>query len=126
MKKTVIKSIPGKDQRYPTCGDYWEDKEKIHIAITEQDNEDYEFLIMIHELIEFHLTKKRGISEEKITRFDLLWEEKKGRCETTADEPGNEPGCIYAKEHRFAENIERQIAHEMGLDWHIYNDNLKT
>lgn len=122
MKDVIITTIPGEDQRYPTCGDYQVVNGRQLVAITKQDNEDYEFLIAIHELIELWITKKRGISEEAITNYDIAWEEREGN---KADEPGNEPHCPYRKEHRFAENIERQIAHEMGIDWDTYSKDLK-
>lgn len=122
MKPIIIQTIPGEEQRYPTCGDY-QDLETAHIvSITQQDNWDYEFLIAIHELVEMWITKKRGISEESITNYDIGWED---RPQPKADEPGNEEGCIYRKEHRFAENVERQIAHEIGVDWDQYSKDLK-
>lgn len=122
MDEIRIESIPGEIQRYPTCGDYRNRGPYIQVSVTEQDNEDYEFLIAIHELIEWWITKKRGISEESITDYDMDWENKP---QPKADEPGNEPGCPYSKEHRFAENIERQIAHEIGINWDQYSKDLK-
>lgn len=122
MREIKIETIPGICQRYPTCGDYREWPSHTLVSITEQDDEDYEFLITIHELIEWYLTKKRGIREEDITDYDIAWE---ASHETKADEPGNEEDCPYKKEHRFAENIERQIAHELGVDWEHYNKALK-
>lgn len=122
MKDIVIVTSRPEYQRYPTAGDYWENHDVVNINITEQDNEDYEFLIAIHELVEFWITRKRDIKEEDITNYDLEWEK---RNYPKADEPGNEIDCIYKDEHRFAENIERQIAHEIGVDWEQYNKDLK-
>jgi len=122
MKPIRIVTVPPEDQRYPTCGDYREFDNEIVITITDQISDDHEFLVALHELIEFWLTRERGIRESEITDYDIKWE---ALPEPKADEPGNEPDCIYGREHRFAENIERQIAHELGIDWHSYNNSLK-
>lgn len=107
--------------RYNTCGDYYAINKYItKIDIKRQLNEDYEFLIMIHELIEEHLTRKRGIKEEEIMKFDMEWENRIDKV----DEPGNQDDCIYKKEHRFAENIERLICQELKIDWFEYEKNL--
>jgi len=122
MKPIIIQTIPGEDQRYPTCGDYQELEGAYIVSITKQDNYDYEFLIAIHELVEMWITSKRGISELDVTDYDIQWE---NRPQPKADEPGNEEDSPYKKEHRFAENIERQIAHEIGIDWDQYSKDLK-
>lgn len=124
MKKIEVEFIDADKQRYPTAGDYWEDEDTIYFKITKQENSDYEALILLHELIEYVLTTKRGISEPSISQYDIDWNQtnEKGLC--VGDEPGNEPGCIYAKEHRFSENLERLMALELGVDWFKYNDSI--
>lgn len=122
MKDVIIETIRSDEQVYPTCGNYQDFDKYELVSITKQDNEDYEFLVAIHELVEWWITKKRGIKEEDITSYDVAWEL---RSSPKADEPGNEEDCPYKKEHRFAENIERQIAHELGIDWEEYNKKLK-
>jgi hypothetical protein len=107
--------------RYPTCGDYYKENDYTKIEIKTQLNEDYEFLIMIHELIEEYLTRKRGIKEQDIMDFDLLWEESD---EPKEDEPGNCKYAPYYKEHRFSENIERLICADLGIDWFKYENDL--
>jgi hypothetical protein len=108
--------------RYPTCGDYYKLEDNLtKIEIKKQLNEDYEFLIMVHELIEEYITRKRGITEQSITNFDLAWEE---LSEPKEDEPGNNKWAPYYKEHRFSENIERLICAELGIDWFKYEKDL--
>jgi hypothetical protein len=77
------------------------------------------WLIAIHELVEQRLTEQRGISEPVIDAFDKMIDKQGGQ----ADEAGNEPNSPYKREHRFAENIERQLAYELGIDWFEYYDN---
>lgn len=112
-----------KKMRYDTAGDYYYDKKgNLHIESFVQDNPLYEKLIAIHELIEEMLTKHRGIKEKDITKFDKEWSKKHSLSEDI--EPGDAPDCIYKREHRFSENIERAVAHELGIDWSEYNDNI--
>lgn len=120
-KEINIKFIDSSEQRYPTCGDYWEEDNSIEIRITKQANLDYNLLILLHEMIEYILTEKRGLKEKEITSYDLMWEQ---MSEPKADEPGNEEGCPYGIEHRIAENYERQLAIQLGIDWFEYENKL--
>jgi len=120
LSKIKIQIIPNEAQRYPTVGDYWYPyPERMDVRISDMQNEDYEFLVLIHELIEAHLCRKRGISEEAITNFDIEFE--KNRVEGNFDEPGNDPKAPYNKEHLYATLIERQLAKELSVDWDLYD-----
>jgi hypothetical protein len=115
-----IKSIPHKEHRYPTVGDYWLDENGVtQFRVSDMANEDYHFLVAIHEMVEEHLTRRCGIHEADIKAFDEAFEAK--RAEGNENEPGDDPAAPYRKEHRFAENIERQIALEIGVDWAEYS-----
>lgn len=121
MKNILIKTIPHSEHRYETVGDYQYDEEGNEtIDVSEMNNEDYEFLVCIHELVESYLCKKRNISEESITAFDTDFE--KNRAEGNTDEPGDDPNAPYRKEHFFATTIERLMAAELGVDWKTYDD----
>ncbi len=111
-------------QSYPTCGNYWTDDEGTQIRISEMQNEDYEFLVFLHELVELYLCKKRGISDEAITEFDIQFE--KDRKEGNEDEPGDAPDAPYRKEHGFAGYIEELMAAELGVDWHEYDQAVRS
>lgn len=125
MWKLNFKTIPHDTQRYETVGDYYEttngygDK-KWDFRVSDMGNDDYEFLVFIHELVEWRLTQKRGISEESITAFDKEFEAK--RKQGNIDEPGHDLNAPYHKEHVFAELIERMVAHELGIDWEKYDE----
>lgn len=113
-----IKSIPHKKQRYETCGDYFEGpKGKMNLRIS-HTNDDYDFLIALHELIEWKLTQKNGISIGDIDAFDKSFEKK--RKKGNFDEPGNDPEAPYHNEHMFATYIEKLLADELGIDWDEY------
>jgi hypothetical protein len=108
--KITINNIPHSKQRYETLGDYWIDKEGVlHIVVSEFVDEDSSFVVGIHELIESWLCKKRGISFDGITQFDIDF---KGE-----GEPGDDPKSPYLKEHKFATKIEKMVCKELGIKW---------
>lgn len=118
-----IKTIPYTEQRYETCGDYWHDENGLHFRVNDMGNEDYAFLVAIHELIEEHLTRRRGLKEPDIMAFDVMWEKERAAGKHSEDdEPGHDPRAPYRNEHVLAENIERLLAGRMGIVWDEYGD----
>src|ERR1035437_1615084 len=115
--KVVIEVVPPEQMRYWTVGDYIETPEGQVIIIADQGDERANMLIALHEFVELFLTRQRGIKDEDIMPFDLEWEQKEAKGQTLALEAGDEPGCPYGKEHRFAENLERLFCAELGLTW---------
>lgn len=119
MLNIEIKTIPDKEQRYNTVGDYWKKDGKDIVRISDMGNWKYEMLIVIHELIEESLCRARGISDDAITEFDEQYE--KGRKYGVLDEPGNDSEAPYHAEHVFATKIEKYVAEELNIDWEKYN-----
>ena len=116
-----IQSIPHKEQRYDTAGDYDEDSVGWWITVSHLHKWEYEALVVIHELIEMILTKRRGIKWDKITKFDMT----DGK---DSEDPGTMKSAPYHKEHMFAMKIEKMLCKELGLDWDKYDkqfNNLK-
>lgn len=119
--KIEAKTIPYVEQRYQTCGDYFDDSNGKHFRINDMGNEDYAFLVLIHEMVEEHLTRRRGLTEPEIMAFDEMWEkENLAGKHGPYDEPGHDPRAPYRNEHIFSENIERLIAGQMGINWNAY------
>lgn len=119
-----IKTIPHKEQRYDTCGDWWFTEEgdlEIRVSkLSEQES----FLIGIHEAIEAYMCKSRGVSEESITEFDMEFE--KSRKEGNTDEPGDSPEAPYRDQHFFATTIERLLAQKLDVDWKEYEEHVTS
>lgn len=114
-------SIPHCLQRYETVGDWiLEEPDAIIVKVSDLGNEDFNFLVALHELIEAKLCQKRGISEAAITAFDMAFEAK--RLVGNTDEPGDDPQAPYRREHFFATNIERLMAEQLGVDWREYEE----
>src|SRR5271165_7158912 len=116
-----LRTIPHNEQRYETVGD-WEilPDDSILISVSDMGNEDYAFLVAIHEAVEVWLCKKRGITDKAVSAFDIEYE--KNRPEGDDSEPGDHPDAPYRKEHFFATNIERIISSELGVDWTVYDE----
>lgn len=115
--KISIRTIPHNKQHYETCGDYWIDEQgRTKIVVSDMDNEDYEFLIALHEMVEQHLCKKRGISFDKITEFDKKFD--------GDGEPGDDKNSPYQNEHNFATGIERLMCAELKIKWQDYEDRI--
>lgn len=126
MKQLRYKVITHSKQRYPTVGDYWKDKsleDGYQVRVSNMNNDDYHFLVLIHELIELHLVNKRGIMIGDIDAFDKQFEkDREAGLHPIEAEPGDDPKAPYRKEHFFATSIERIIAHELGVDWEEYDN----
>lgn len=120
----LIRTIPHKEQRYETCGDYFVKDGVLNICVSKLSDEKREDLIKLHELIEKTLCKHRGITDESIDAFDMAYEAK--RPEGDFSEPGDCPEAPYVKEHCFATGIERLMAAELGVNWVDYEKELES
>ena len=112
----TIKTIPHEEQNYSTVGNYFDIDDEKYILVSETGNDDYNFLISLHEFIEEHLTRRKGITEQIITKWDLEHPE--------AIEPGEVNGCPYFSEHQIATNVEKFLCDLMGYTWQEYTDAL--
>ena len=128
LMKILIEKIPHRSQRYDTVGDYFYDLDHLSIKVSDMKNENYEFLVAIHELIESHLCSKRKISEEDISKYDIAFEEVRANFSTLIgdQEPGDMIAAPYNKEHLFATKIEKMIADELGVDWDRYEKKVNS
>lgn len=118
--RITIETVQHQSQRYPTVGDWYNDGYGgLKINVSDMKNWRYEFLVGIHELVEAALCKDRNISQREVDNFDLKYEE--NRLPDDKDtEPGDSPQAPYYAEHVFAGCIERLLAHELGIEWAVY------
>lgn len=116
--KIVIETIPHANQRYATCGDYFEEDGVKHIRVSTLGDRRMEMLVAIHELIESALCDERRIPEPAVKAFDEAHPE--------SDDPGGLPDAPYHREHMFAEFVEKIIATELRVDWDRYGDRIKV
>ena len=121
---TIIKYIDKEEHRYPTPGDYFlNDDGNTIINVTKFSNEDFSFLVAVHELIEEYLTRRQGIDEPMIKEFDVAFEEERSLgLHKSTDEPGMDKRSPYREQHKFATKIEKLICKEMGYSWKEYEE----
>jgi hypothetical protein len=119
----VLRSIPHKNHRYVTCGDYFKEG-KYWQVVTSKTNADMEFLVLIHEMIELYLTQKRGIAEPKIKAFDEMFEKERDSGKWKDEEPGDDRRAPYYNEHQFSTKIEKLCCDELKIDWDKYEETM--
>jgi hypothetical protein len=111
--------IPHRYQAYDTCGDYISNELGWTIKVSKLKDWKMEFLVAIHELIEFGLITNDGVSLRSVNFFD-----KKGKGKYL-DEPGLSEEAPYHKQHMIATQIEEVLAKELGVDWEEYDKEIK-
>lgn len=119
--RIIIQTIPHKNQRYDTVGDYqYLSDGTLYITVSEMNDEKAESLVAIHELIEERLTKWAGIKGEDIDKFDINFEKK--RKKGNVDEPGFDKDAPYLKQHSFATSVEMGMCAMAGIGWKEYDE----
>jgi hypothetical protein len=96
----------------------------LHVTVSKMSDQRYEFLVGMHEAIEAYLAVHAGISPAAVDKFDEAYEA--GRKKGDDSEPGDDPRAPYRKQHVFAENIERLLATELGVDWSAYDKEVSS
>ena len=115
-----VQTIPHREQRYPTVGDYWDADDTVQIRVSEMDDWRYVILVALHEIVESMLARYRGIPEDAIGAFDMAFE-KARESGRVSGEPGDAPDSPYRREHFFATNLERLFSAELDVDWFEYD-----
>lgn len=130
--EVVIKTIPHKDQRYDTCGDWWWEDTRgsprfatfdqipnselvLQMRVSACGDWRKEMCVAYHELLEALECKARGITQKSVDDFDTTWEEHDG-----IDEPGDDPAAPYYWQHQHAMVAEQHLANCLELPWHEY------
>jgi len=119
--RIIITTIPHKDQRYPTVGDYQYGSDgSLNITVSKMGDRRHEMLVAIHELCEAFLCEQNVVPVHEIDSFDIAFET--GRKDGDLSEPGDSPDAPYRAEHSIATGIERILAGAGGIDWQTYEE----
>ena len=124
LRKIIIEFTDNpNDIRNEGVGDYFTQEDKTEIVRAYCKDKSlkwrlWSYMGMMHEMTEKELADIRGIKEPDIDAFDKWYNE-----QGFEDEPGDHPDCIYKREHRSAEFIERYLCEQFGLDWFEYFKN---
>lgn len=117
-----IKTISHQKQRYETPGDYWETSKVLEMRVSKLSDWRFEFLIVIHELIEYALVKQANLSLREIDEFDQMFERERAKGLHDDDaEPGMDKRAPYRKQHIWATRIERFVAFLLHVNWKKYD-----
>jgi hypothetical protein len=88
------------------------------------NNEMFNGMVAVHELVEFLLCRHKGISEEAITKFDIKFEKK--RKKGNDDEPGFDNKAPYRNEHTAATAVEMIMCSSAGISWNDYGNKINS
>jgi hypothetical protein len=121
MLNIDIKTQPSNKMRYPTAGDYYEDRYGTHIRVADMGCWEYEALVVAHELVEYFIIKFQGIPIRVIDAWDIQFEKERDMgIHGPDDEPGEGLGCPYAIAHSIASGVERILGAMIGVDFDTY------
>ena len=119
--KILLKTIPHKEQRYPTVGDWLWTTEGLEIRVSLMNNWRYESLVVFHELCEVLICQHMNVSQLQVDEFDIMFEKERELGQHSQDaEPGDDPRAPYRLAHFIATNCERILAVALGVDWGEY------
>jgi hypothetical protein len=128
MLKINIRTKPIWRTRFKDIGDYYwivspvPEENILKIVVAEMENPDYEFLVVLHELIESYLLIKRGVNFKEIEEWENKFEqEKKEGKRPKKAVAGEQKDCPYRKEHAFATKIEKMVAKYLKVNWGQYD-----
>ena len=115
--------IPASEQRYATCGDWWQDSDGVwQFRVSRMGNLFYEILVLIHELTEWAMCQVAGITVEEVDNFDIQFEKEREEGKHSPEaEPGDSPLAPYTHQHRCATRVEMLAAVMFGVDWDLYS-----
>lgn len=125
-----VEVIPHETQKYETPGNWIINKDgSITIQVSYTGDDNYSFLIGIHEAIEAWLCRMAGISQKDVDEFDEAYELARlnyvkapcGCMPTEDSEPGHDRHAPYNRQHKFAESIERTLAKKLMVEWREYD-----
>lgn len=122
--KITIEIIPHDQHRYSTVGDWLYDSEgNLIIRVSQLSDWRREMLIAVHELVEVLICKHDGVTQEQVDQFDA---KVFNYAEHPDEEPGDDPGSPYKKQHCIATGVERVLAAALGVDWKPYEEELES
>jgi hypothetical protein len=115
VRSVSIETIPPKQMRYRTGGDwFFTEPGVLKIQVADTGNWIYNILVAIHELIEVCLCVHKGIGQKTVDRFDMTHEDD--------EDPGSHPKAPYHDQHMLAMSVEMMLSVAFGIKWRPYED----
>jgi hypothetical protein len=112
----ILETVDKKDIRNEDVGDWIPTAYGGYIKGVDLGDADMNFVLLVHELVEFYLCMKNGVTDEQVTAFDASF-----LASGKPGEAGNDPDAPYAPFHDFATVVEHLIANKLGIPWETYD-----
>ena len=127
MLRILIKTVKHSNQRCEAAGDRIKKKSGQFITVSDMKDKRYEFLVALHEMIEWFLCDDRGIRQKEVDDFNSGFElDRDLGIHNGSIEPGDDSAAPYHKEHVFATYVEGLLAAELGVHWKDYTKTLNN
>ena len=132
MRRLIeINVIPHSEQRYDSWAD-WQVAADGQLAITTSElpkpDWRYDYLSVIHELLEATLCRHQGITQADVDAFDIDYESRRMAGQTHAacgceitDDPGSDKHAPYREAHLYACSVEYGLARLLDVDPAAYD-----
>lgn len=113
----ILNTTEMNEMRYKSIDDWfdpleYEDFLQFKTYVADTGNMDYNFLVLMHALVEQYLCHKHKITDKEVTDFDMNHPE--------LDDPGNSEDAPYHKEHMVANDIESMLSVALEVKWEDY------
>lgn len=117
----TVTEVEASGMPYPTVGNWTFDKDgNLQITVLKGLTPTFSLGVALHEIVEAHLCKSMGITEESVNEFDIAFE---GRgCDNIFKEPGDDPDSPYYQQHKSALIMEHAYMQVMCVPWQWYDD----
>lgn len=127
IKYVSIFTIPHKQQRYDTCGDWAISCDHLYIWVSELGDWRMTMAAAYHEFLEATACNEHGVDEKEVTAFDIQFELARAHGEVPEDaEPGEDTAAPYRREHAVADVAERLFCTALDVPWTIYDNKVST
>ena len=100
---------------------YWaEEKNCVTFYLYQMSDWRYMVAVLFHEMIEWAVTKSKGVTTAECDAFDEMYEVQYEEGRNKADEPGDDKACPYYLGHQHGNRIERMVIFLLGASWKDY------
>lgn len=119
-----IRTIHEKEHRPGISGADWffDRNGDLQVRVSKLSDWKREMCLAVHELFEALCCRNNGVSHHAVDEFDKQYD----ATHSSDLNAGDDPLCIYAREHTLATAVERILAAEYRIQWHDYDQELAS
>lgn len=123
MNLVTFRVSKPEEMRYKTVGDWYTEldketnTEKTIIECVDLGETAMNFLILIHEFVEYTLCNAEGITQEEVDEYDFEHQD-----EQDEEELGENEDAPYHEQHMIADGLERIFCTLLQVNWQDYTE----